>query len=62
MIVRCNSCARKNDLVSDAPDAVYEQYGYPHIDLERPFHCQYCGRWHDAGVSVEFVEDEHNDR
>lgn len=57
MIVRCNSCSAKNDLVSDAPES-YEQYGAPHVDLPGAFSCCECGRRHSAGTSVELVDEE----
>ncbi len=59
MIVRCNSCARTNDLITDTPEEdVYTQYGKPHVDLLPPFSCCWCGRKHNEGISVELVEDE----
>lgn len=60
MIVRCNSCARTNDLIMDVADTdgVYEQYDKPHVDLLRPFSCCWCDRKHYEGTSVELVEDE----
>lgn len=57
MVVRCNSCTAKNELVTDAPEA-YDQYGKPHIDLPAPFSCCECGRRHCIGTSVELIEEE----